>query len=159
MRHQVRGRKLNRDTHERKALFKALINSLVLKGEIKTTETKAKAIRSLVDKLITKGKKGTLNSRRLIGAFLQNKVAVNKIVDEIAPLFKTRKGGYTRMVRLGERRGDDTRMVKLELTEKPEVKKKAPEEVKKETKPVKEEKKPKVKAAPKKVAKKNGSKK
>ncbi len=122
MRHQVKGKKLSRDSSQRKALFKNLINALVIHGEIKTTESKAKAIRGLVDKLITKGKRGTFQARRLIGAFLQNKMAVNKIVDELSPTFKNRPGGFTKIVRLGPRRGDDAMMVKLELMEKPKPK-------------------------------------
>lgn len=122
MRHQVKGKKLSRDSSQRKALFKNLINALVIHGEIKTTESKAKAIRGLVDKLIAKGKRGTFQARRLIGAFLQNKMAVNKIVDELSPTFKNRSGGFTKIVRLGPRRGDDAMMVKLELVEKPKPK-------------------------------------
>lgn len=130
MRHRIAGKKLSRHRSHRKALFKNLINALIIHGEIKTTESKAKAVRRLVDRLITKGKSGTLHARRLIAAFLQNKKVVNRIVDEIAPVFKSRPGGYTRMTRLGRRRGDQAMMVKLELVEKP-VKK---EEKKKETK-------------------------
>lgn len=124
MRHRVSGRKFNLDRNKRKALFKNLINALVIHGEIKTTESKAKAVRRLIEKLITKGKKQTLNSRRLIASFLQNNKAVNKIVDELSPLFKKRPGGFTRIVRLGKRKGDDSMMVKLELVEKPPVKEK-----------------------------------
>ncbi|MGB9706452.1 MAG: 50S ribosomal protein L17 [Microgenomates group bacterium] len=122
MRHRVSGKKLSLDRSKRKALFKSLINSLVIHGQIKTTEAKAKAVRRLVDKLITKGKQQTLHARRLIAAFLQNKNAVNKIVDELAPLFKNRPGGFTRIVRLKERQGDNAPMVRLELVEKPEKK-------------------------------------
>lgn len=118
MRHRVKGKKLGRDTGHRKALFKNLINSLILRGEIKTTESKAKAVRGLVDKLITRGKTGTLHARRLIAAFLADKRAVNKLVDEVAPRFKARPGGFTRIIRLGRRRGDNAMMVKLELVEK-----------------------------------------
>jgi len=106
----------------RKALLKNLINALIIHGQIKTTEARAKAIRGLVDKLITKGKQQTLHARRLIAAFLQNKNAVNKIVDELSPLFKKRPGGFTRIVRLRERRGDNAPIVRLELVEKPEKK-------------------------------------
>lgn len=107
------------DRAQRKTLFKNLINALVIHGEIKTTESKAKAVRGLIDKLITRGKTGTLQARRMIGAFLQNKIAVKKIVDELGPLFKKRPGGFTRITRLGPRRGDKAMMVKLELVEKP----------------------------------------
>lgn len=123
MRHRVSGRKFSLDHHKRKTLFKNLINSLVVSGQIKTTEAKAKSIRRLVEKLITKGKQQTLHSRRLIAAFLQNQKAVNKIVDELGPLFKKRPGGFTRIIRLGNRRGDAAPMVRLELVEKPEIKK------------------------------------
>jgi len=134
MRHRVKGKKLGRDSGQRKALFKNLINALILREEIETTESKAKAVKGLVDKLITRGKTGTLHARRLIAAFLADKQAVNKLVDEIAPRFKTRPGGFTRMIRLGRRRGDDAMMVKLELVEKKEKlekKKKEPKKTKK----------------------------
>lgn len=121
MRHRVAGKKFSRTHNQRKALFKNLINSLIIHGAIKTTEIKAKAIRGLVDKLITRGKTGTLQARRLIGAFLQNKKVVEKIVDELGPIFKNRKGGFTRIIRLGQRGGDNAMMVRLELVEKPVV--------------------------------------
>lgn len=122
MKHRVSGKKLSRNIKQRKALFKNLINALVLHGQVKTTEAKAKAVRGLVDKLITKGKTQSLHSRRLIAAFLQNKKAVNKIVDELAPLFKKRPGGFTRIIRLGKRKGDDAMVVNLELVDKPQKK-------------------------------------
>lgn len=122
MRHRVAGKKLSRRRKYRKALFKNLINSLIVYGEIKTTESKAKAVRRLVEKIITKGKTGTLTARRIIAAFLQDKKVVNKIIDEIAPLFKNRPGGYTRIVRLDQRKGDNATIVKLELVQKPESK-------------------------------------
>lgn len=131
MRHRVAGKKLSRSRSHRKALFKNLLSALILHGEIKTTESKAKAVRRLLDRLVTKGKSGTLHARRLVAAFLNNKKAVNKLVDEIAPRFKDRPGGFTRIIRLKRRRGDDAMMVKLELVDKPEPKK---EEDKKKTK-------------------------
>lgn len=121
MRHRVKGVKLNRDIKHRKALFKNLINALVIHEEIQTTETKAKAIKGLTDKLISRGKKGTLHARRTIAAFLQNKQAVNKIVDELGPRFASRVSGFTKIVHLGNRRGDDAKIVKMELVEKKEV--------------------------------------
>lgn len=124
MRHRVAGKKLNRDIKHRKTLFKNLINALVIHEEIQTTESKAKAVKKLVDKLISSGKKGTLHARRTIAAFLQNKKAVNKIVDELSPRFKDRAGGFTRIVRLGKRRGDDAMIVKLELVQKAKVEEK-----------------------------------
>lgn len=139
MRHKVYGRKLSQKTNQRKALFKNLITTLVLNGQIKTTEAKAKAIRGLVEKLITKGKQQTFHARRLIGAFLQNKKAVNKIVDEIAPLLKKRPGGFTRIVRLENRRGDNAPLVKLELVEKPPKKEEQPKKAESKVEPKKEQ--------------------
>jgi len=129
MRHRVFGKKFNRDIKQRKSLFKNLIASLVMNEEIQTTESKAKAIKGVIDKLIANGKKGTLHVRRIIAAFLQNKHAVNKILDELAPRFKNRMSGFTRIIRIGERRGDNAMIVRLELVEK-----KAKEPVKKQEK-------------------------
>ncbi|HUW21361.1 MAG TPA: 50S ribosomal protein L17 [Candidatus Bathyarchaeia archaeon] len=115
MRHHYQKKKLNRNTGQRQALFKNLIKSLIVHEEIKTTESKAKVVRRIFEKLVTKGKERTIHARRLIHAFLQNKKAVGKLVDKLAPLFKGRKGGFTRIVRVGERKGDRAMMVKLEL--------------------------------------------
>jgi len=131
VKHRVAGKKLARSRSHRKALFKNLLSALILHGEIRTTESKAKATRRIFDRLVTKGKSGTLHARRIVAAFLNNKKAVNKLVDEISPKFKDRPGGFTRMIRLGRRQGDDAMMVKLELVEKPELKE---EPKKKETK-------------------------
>lgn len=117
MKHGVAGKKLSQNSSQRKALFKNLINSLILHEAIKTTEAKAKGVRILAEKLITQGKTGTLQARRAIEAFLQNKIVVKKIVEELGPLFKSRPGGFTRIVRLGQRAGDGAMMVRLELTE------------------------------------------
>ena len=120
MKHRVSGKKLSRDRSARKALFKNLINSFILHGQLKTTESKANRVRSLVEKLVTKGKKRTLHSQRIIFAFLQNKQAVGKLVNEIAPVFKDRPGGFTRLIKLGgTRRGDNTKLARLEWVEKP----------------------------------------
>jgi large subunit ribosomal protein L17 len=118
MRHQKAGAKLNRDIHQRKALFKSLIQSLILKEEIKTTEAKAKAIKGLIDKLIFKARAGSLHVRRQIMAFLPDKKAANKLVDDIAKRFSQRHGGFTKLVRLGKRRGDNAMIVKMELVKK-----------------------------------------
>lgn len=115
MKHRVKGKKLGRNITHRKALFKNLIIALITHGEIKTTEAKAKSIKRLVDKLITRAKKGTVHSRRLLGSFLHDKKAVNKLVDEIAPGFKDRTSGFTRIVKLGRRRGDDSMVANIEL--------------------------------------------
>jgi len=136
MRHRVKGRKLNRNTKQRKALFRNLITSLIMHGQIKTTEAKAKSIKGLVDRLVSKAKAGSLHVRRQIMAFLPNKQAANKLVDVVAPLFKNRLSGFTRITRLNQRRGDQTQMVKIEFVEKPaEVNR--DKKVKKETKTTK----------------------
>jgi large subunit ribosomal protein L17 len=113
-----KGKRLSRSTDQRKALFRSLIRSLILHEEIKTTKAKAKAIKSLFDKLIRKAKVGSLHVRRQLLAFLPDKSAVNKLVDEVAPRFKKKTSGFTRFVALGKRRGDNAMMVKVELTEK-----------------------------------------
>lgn len=115
MKHRVKGRKLGRNTAQRKALFRQLIAALFLKNEIKTTLPKAKAINGLVDKLINKAKKGSLHHQRLLHSFLQNKRATKKLVKDIAPDFKKRISGFTKITRLGRRRGDAAMMVKLSL--------------------------------------------
>ena len=120
MRHRKAGKKLNRDIKHRKALFKNLINALIIHEEIKTTEPKAKAIKGIVDKLISRGKVGTLNARRTIAAFLQQKKSVNKVVDELGPRFKDRVSGFTRIIKVGKRKGDDAMVVKMELVQKQE---------------------------------------
>jgi len=119
MRHRKKGKKLSRSTKQRQALFKGLIRSLILKEEIKTSEAKAKAIKGLTDRLITKAKSGSLSARRQVLAFLPDKQAVNRLFDVIVPRVKTRTSGFTRFVRLGRRRGDNTMMVKMELVDKP----------------------------------------
>lgn len=128
MRKQVFGRQLNRTKNQRQALFKGLINSLILKGEIETSLAKGKSIISQAEKLVTKAKNGTLNDRRIIFRFLNKRDSVNRLVEEIAPLFKERKGGYLRLVRVGQRKGDQTEMVRVSFTEKVEPFKQQKEE-------------------------------
>lgn len=137
MRHRVKGAKLGRDTAQRKSLFKNLLSALFTHGEIQTTEAKAKAIKGIADKLIARAQAGTLPARRLISQFFGRRDVANRLVDEVAPAMKDRTSGFTRIIRLGKRMGDDSMMVKMELITKPVVK----EEVKSEVKV--EEKKPK----------------
>lgn len=118
MRKRVFGRKLGRDKNQRKALFRGLVASLVKEGEMVTTVAKAKAIRPLTEKLITKAKKGGVGERRQILHFLGRRALVNRLVDEIAPLVKERKGGYLRLVRTGRRKGDNAPLVKISFVEK-----------------------------------------
>lgn len=117
MKKNVFGRKFNRDTNERKALFKSLISSLILNDRIKTTEPKAKAIKGDVDKVITKVKKHGEEARRLLAGTL-NSEALEKLINDVAPRFKNRNGGYTRIIRIGRRFGDNAMEVIMEFTEK-----------------------------------------
>ena len=142
MRHRVAGRKLNRTSNQRKSLFKNLVLNLFQHGRIVTTEAKAKSIRALVDQLITKAKPGTVASRRLLARFFGTRQAVNTLVDQVAPAFENRTSGFTRIVKIGRRRGDNAEVVRLELVEKPLEK---PVDV--ETKPAKKAKKIAVKSA------------
>lgn len=119
MRHRNTSSKLNRDTNNRKALFKSLISSLIQVGEIKTTEAKAKAIRGLTDRLIRKAQDGSVTARRLLARFFGRRDIVNMLVDQVAPAMNDRQSGFTRIVPLGKRRGDNATMVKMELITKP----------------------------------------
>lgn len=119
MRHRKAGKKLGRSDDQRRALFKNLINALIMHGRIETSEAKAKAVKGLVDKVITKAKQGTLHSRRLLLGFLGSQEVVKKAVDDLAPRF-TRVSGFTRIVKLGRRRGDNSPRVRMELVE-PEI--------------------------------------
>jgi large subunit ribosomal protein L17 len=138
MKKRVFGRKLKRDVNERKALFASLISSLVLHGRIKTTEAKAKAIKPTVEKLITKAKNKGKMARKHLLRFLSPRI-VDKIIKNIAPRYAKRPGGYTRIIKLGERLKDNAKMVIMEFVEedkREEEKKEAQEEKQKqETKP------------------------
>ncbi|KPJ56083.1 50S ribosomal protein L17 [Parcubacteria bacterium DG_74_2] len=114
MRKQKKGRKFSRKKDQRKALLKALIGAVVLREKIKTTEAKAKEAQCFVEKYITKAKKGDLVCRRLLVRYLNKKV-VKKLVDEIAPRYKDRQGGYTRIIKLGPRKSDGAKMAIIEL--------------------------------------------
>jgi large subunit ribosomal protein L17 len=120
MRKNVFGRQFSRDANERKSLFKSLISALILQESIKTTVEKAKAIRGDVDKLVNKAKKG---DERLATQLLQRSLgiqAMEKMIKEIAPRFKDRTSGYTRIIRLGRRFSDNAAMVVMEWVVKKE---------------------------------------
>lgn len=111
-------RKLGRTNKHRKSMLANLTRDVINNERIETTETRAKEVRKFVDKLITYGKDGSLVSRRKALAFLNNDAAtVKKVFDELAPRYANRNGGYTRILKLSERRGDDALMVILELVE------------------------------------------
>ena len=112
-------RKLGKPTDQRLAMLKTQTTDLLLNGKITTTEARAKETRKFVDKMISYGKSGSLVSRRKALAFLQNDTeAVKKVFDDLAVRYATRNGGYTRILKLDERRGDDALKVILELVEK-----------------------------------------
>ncbi len=109
-------RKLGVDTKHRRSMLANLTKDLIMNGKIVTTETRAKEVRKFADKMITYAKKGDLISRRKALAFLQNDtVAVKKLFDELAPKYATRNGGYTRILKLDERVGDNALMAVMEL--------------------------------------------
>lgn len=117
MRHLKKGRKLGSDASHRKAMLRSLAIALFTNERIKTTEPRAKEVRGLVDRIITWGKRGDVHSRRLAMAELGDKELVHKIFADIAPRFAERPGGYTRILKLGPRKGDAAPMVILELVE------------------------------------------
>ncbi len=109
-------RKLSRDSKKRRSILAGLTKTVILNGSVVTTEARAKEVRKFVDKLITYGKRGTLVSRRKALAFVHNdNEVVSKIFNELAPKYQDRNGGYTRIIKITERIGDDALQVRLEL--------------------------------------------
>ena len=150
MRHYKKGRKLGTDKSHTKAMKRSLVTSLLTNDRIKTTEARAKEIRPDVDKIITWAKRGDLHSRRLaIAALGGNNELVREVFEKVAQgMFKDRQGGYTRIMKLGYRKGDNAPMVIMELVTEPVQKKADKDEAEKST-----AKKSRKKAAPKKVKK------
>lgn len=122
MRHRAKVKTFNRDTHARQALLRSLLRSLVLEGQMVTTRAKAKEVRRWADKLIHKAQEDSLPTRRLLHRFFGKRDVVNTLVDRIAPLFTDRVSGFTRIVGVGKRRGDNSDMVKIELVKQSEIK-------------------------------------
>jgi len=108
-------RKLGRATDHRIAMLRGLVTSVLEHGRIETTEAKAKEVRSMTEKMITLGKEGSLHSRRQALAYITKEDVVKKLFDEIAPKYADRQGGYTRIVKIGPRRGDAAPMAIIEL--------------------------------------------
>ena len=109
-------RKLGRETRIRRSILAGLTKDVIMNGYVVTTEARAKEVRKFVDKMITYGKDGSLVARRKALAFLHNdKEVVSKVFNELAKTYETRNGGYTRIIKLKERRGDDALEVRLEL--------------------------------------------
>ena len=111
-------RKLNRETHIKRSILSSLSKTVITEGYVVTTEARAKEVRRTVEKLITYGKKGTLVSRRKALAFLHNDARVVDIIfNDLAKKYESRNGGYTRILKLNERKGDDALLVRLELVD------------------------------------------
>ncbi len=118
MRHRVSGRKLNRTSSHRKAMFSNMAASLLRHEQINTTVPKAKEIRPIVEKMITLGKRGDLHARRQAHSFLRDAEVVSKLFDDLAERYKDRQGGYTRVLKAGYRYGDAAPMAVIELVDR-----------------------------------------
>ena len=118
MRHLKSGRKLNRSSAHRKAMFRNMVTSLLLHERVQTTDAKAKELRRWADRMVTLGKRGSLHARRQALAYVRDRNVVRKLFDEIAARFTGRAGGYTRITKVGLRRGDVAPLSIIELTER-----------------------------------------
>ena len=117
MRHHRAGRKLGRDAAHRKALYANLTSALIEHGRIKTTVAKAKEVRPVAEEMITLGRRGDVPARRQALKFLRSQDVVHKLFSDVAPRFRDRPGGYSRIVKLGPRQGDAAEMAYLELVD------------------------------------------
>jgi large subunit ribosomal protein L17 len=117
MRHNKAGRRLGRKTSHREAMFRNMVTSLLEHGKITTTDAKAKEIRVVAERMITLGKRGDLHSMRLAASVIRGKEVVTKLFSTIAPRYKERLGGYTRIIKLGIRQGDAAPVSLIELVE------------------------------------------
>ena len=115
MKHHKAIRKFGRTTDARQALIRSLACSLILREKIRTTEAKAKELRPYIEKMVTRGRKGDMFTRRLLVSRLGNESATKKLVETIAPRYKERQGGYTRIVKLTPRQGDASKMAIIEF--------------------------------------------
>ncbi len=118
MRHLKKGRHLHRSSSHRKAMLRNLAVSLLIHERIRTTEAKAKEVRRLVDRIITWGKRGDLHARRLAVREVRSRTVVKRVFDELAPRYRDRPGGYTRIVKAGFRHGDNAPVVVMELVDR-----------------------------------------
>lgn len=121
MRHGLKLRKLNRTSSHRLAMLRNMMNSLIAHEVIKTTLPKAKELRSVIEPMITLAKDGTLANRRLAFDRLRDRDSVTKLFNDLGPRFKTRPGGYTRILKMGFRVGDNAPMALVELVDRPVV--------------------------------------
>lgn len=120
MRHRNKLKKLSRPSDARKALINNLMIQVFEHGSVMTTVQKAKAVKPFIERLISKGKKGDLSARRYINSYVHNKKLTNKVVDEISKKYVSRPGGYTRILKLGQRRGDAAEMAIFQLVKEAE---------------------------------------
>ncbi|OGG16850.1 50S ribosomal protein L17 [Candidatus Gottesmanbacteria bacterium RIFCSPHIGHO2_02_FULL_39_11] len=118
MRHNVFGKKLNRDIKTRNALFRSLVQEMVEHGKVVTTYPKAKAVRGLIEKTVTRARTGTDAAHAIVEGLLLEKELVDKMMGTVAPAFKNRPGGYIRIIKMGKRMGDTAEEVTMEWTEK-----------------------------------------
>jgi large subunit ribosomal protein L17 len=117
VRHHRSGRKLGRDSAQRRALYANLAGALIEHGRIQTTEAKAKAVKPIAEQMITLGRRGDLAARRRALSYLRSRDVVHKLFDDVGPRFADRPGGYSRIIKLGPRQGDAADMVYLELVD------------------------------------------
>ncbi len=117
MRHQLSGRKLGRPTDHRLLMLRNMVTDLLRNETMRTTDSKAKEVRKMAEKVITLGKKGSLHHRRQASALLTDEDVVRKVFDELGQRYQDRNGGYTRITKLGPRKGDASEMAVLELIE------------------------------------------
>lgn len=132
MRHRVRGRKFGRENDTRRLMLNNLVKSLVEHGRINTTQAKAKEVRSLAERIITYRKKDSVHHRRLAYKILLNRDLVKKVFDELAPKYKERNGGYTRVLKNGYRKGDSAPMAIIEFVKTATAKKTKKDDIKAE---------------------------
>jgi len=117
MRHAISNRKLGRTTAHRQAMFRNQLASLIEHGRIRTTLAKAKELRPIAERLITRGREDTVHARRMVGRWVANRTLVKKLFDEIGPRFTDRPGGYLRILKMGPRPGDAAEMAILEFVD------------------------------------------
>ncbi len=117
MRHNKAGRKLGRNSAHRNAMMRNMVTSLIANEKITTTDTRAKELRKVADRMITLGKRGDLHARRLALQVIRDRKVVAKLFDQVGPRYKDRPGGYTRIYKLGNRPGDNAPLSQIELVE------------------------------------------
>ena len=125
MKHRIGFNALSRKSSQRKALMRSMVTSLLKYERIETTKAKALEVRKMAEKLITRGKVDSVHNRRVAARYIYDEAVVNKLFKEIGPLFAERNGGYTRILKTGNRLGDAAEMVILELVEKTKKEEKA----------------------------------